>query len=196
MPPTSSRTRTLAAQVAAALGGQDAGLTEVPGSGGLLVSCRALSFAAGSPETLPRGTPRTYSRKGLVDLNGTSLFAELAVVRLFTSAGWDAFWWNGFHRAWVADGDMSRAPHLTGPMAATSLLDKVSAIRRGKSGCWDVVACRDGQVVFAECKHKGADRLTQTQGAWLRACVDIGVPLEAFVVVEWSLSRDEPSSSA
>jgi hypothetical protein len=176
----------IGAEIAKAVGGRWIDDIDVPASDGAGAPRLSLVFDTGDPAQLPPGTSLAYSRKGLVDIDGTSLFAELAVVRLFRRAGWNADWWDGFGGGWVADGDLDRGHLRELPSSpARSLVKRIVAGRGGQSGCWDVVAWTDDLVAFAECKRRACDRLTKTQGRWLRACLDAEVAIDAFVVVEW-----------
>jgi hypothetical protein len=189
----------IAENIAAALGGGEAEPIEVPASGGVRVARRSLVFAEGDSATLPADTGLSYSRKGVVHLGGSSLFAELAVARLFRLAGWSAHWRDGYRGGWVADSDpVHRRKKELPPSAARSLVEQIAATRGGRlGGCWDVVASAGDMVAFAECKRLRRDPLNENQGRWLRACLDINVALEAFVVVEWDFeSGTRPPSHA
>jgi hypothetical protein len=180
----------IAGTIAAALGGNEAEPIEVPASGGAHVARRSLVFSEGDSGALPADTGLSYRRKQVVDVGGSSLFAELAVARLFRLAGWSAYWRDGYRGGWVADFDPAhRRKKELPPSAARSLVAHVAATRGGRlGGCWDVVAWCGGMVAFAECKRLRRDRLNENQGMWLRACLDANVDLEAFVVVEWDFA--------
>ena len=79
-------------EIAAALGGTLAPDIEVPESGGTKACRRSLVFAAGDARHLPESMASTFTKKGVVEVAGASLLPELAVVRLFTRAGWQAYW--------------------------------------------------------------------------------------------------------
>jgi len=161
----------------------------VPDSGGASVARRSLIFDYGDMTALPATVPPAFRRKRLVSVAGSSLFAELAVVRLFKLAGWTAYWRDGYGGGWVADGDLERShlPQLPASLGSSVVAD-VTRARGGLSGCWDVVAWKANLVVFAECKRRRGDRLTGKQGRWLRSALDVGLPNEAFVVVEWDFA--------
>jgi hypothetical protein len=95
----------IADNIAAALGGSEAEPIEVPASGGVRVPRRSLVFSEGDPAALPADTGLSYRRKKVVDVGGSSLFAELAVARLFRFARWSAYWRDGYRGGWVADFD-------------------------------------------------------------------------------------------
>jgi hypothetical protein len=166
----------------------------VPGSGGVNVGLYLRTFQLGDQAAFPPGMLPSFRRKGLVDVAGTALFAELAVVRLFTQAGWRAYWRDGYHRRWVRDGDLTREPttRLPEPSVGASVAALISEARGSLSGCWDVLAWRQDQVAFVECKRRGRDRLQETQGLWLHAAVSVGIPSSAFAVLEWDLEPRAP----
>ena len=135
---------------------------------------------------MPATVPLAFRRKGLVSVGGVSSFAELAVVRLFKLAGWNAYWRDGYGRRWVVDGDLERSRLAELPRSlGSSVVDGVTRARGGISGSWDVVAWKANLVAFVACKRRAGDRLMDTQGRWLRSALDVGVATEAFVVVEW-----------
>jgi hypothetical protein len=43
-------------------------------------------------------TGDTYGNKPLIDINGTPMFAELAVLRLFQKDDWDGVWFDTFSK--------------------------------------------------------------------------------------------------
>ena len=42
------------------------------------------------------------------------------------------------------------------------------------------------EVAFAESKRRGSDKLRLSQVRWLQAALEAGIPLECFLIVEWS----------
>jgi hypothetical protein len=86
----------LADRIAAALGGRETDPIAIPASGGARVRRRPRAFSEGDPAALPAGTGLSYSRTKVIDVAGSSLFAELAVARLFRLAGWSAYWRDGY----------------------------------------------------------------------------------------------------
>lgn len=41
------------------------------------------------------------------------------------------------------------------------------------------------EVVFAESKRRGSDKLRASQLRWLQIALEAGIPLEYFLIVEW-----------
>ncbi len=74
------------------------------------------------------------------------------------------------------------------PVEHRARFDAIAEENGGTRGCWDVYAWYDDDVLFAEAKRRGRDRLRPSQHQWLAAALRAGVPLDAFIVVEWNLS--------
>jgi hypothetical protein len=71
---------------------------------------------------------------------------------------------------------------------ADSLLADITRLNGNTySGCWDVVACKDNRVVFAESKRTKKDRFRITQTNWLAAAMRHGLQADNFLVVEWDM---------
>ncbi len=129
-------------------------------------------------------TGDTYGNKPLLDVDGTPMFAELAILRLFHKDGWDGVWVDTFRKkyrtAWGDEGVV----RLSGER-----LELLRAIHRragSASGCFDVFCWKDDAVVFAESKRRSKDEIRQTQLAWLEAAMQTGLDASAFLIVEWS----------
>jgi len=128
----------------------------------------------------------TYGGKAVLDYAGEPLFAELVILRQFQSAGWQGAWMDTYgRRTRISITDDSWLPE-----EQRVLLDRVAARAGTPHGCFDVFAWNDNAVVFAEAKRSGQDRIRRSQVRWLSAALDVGVPLESLLVVEWSLARD------
>jgi hypothetical protein len=131
-------------------------------------------------------TGETYGNKPLLDVDGTPMFAELAILRLFQEDGWDGVWVDTFRKkyrtAWGEEGVV----RLSGDR-----LQLVKAIHQragSASGCFDVFCWKDDSVVFAESKRRSKDEIRQTQLAWLEAAMQTGLDASAFLIVEWTSS--------
>lgn len=72
------------------------------------------------------------------------------------------------------------------PAWPTSVLDSITPTWR-RGGVPDVFAwnARKREVLFAEAKRKGHDRLRPDQIAFIKAGIAAGYPPESFVIVEW-----------
>jgi hypothetical protein len=72
---------------------------------------------------------------------------------------------------------------------ACRAIPEVLTGRAGRGGCWDVFAWKGAgpdEVAFAESKRRGSDKLRSTQLQWLQTALEAGIPLEYFLIVEWS----------
>ena len=72
----------------------DGELFSLPSDGQVLIRKYFLEFKEwqGAP------IPNTYDGKAIIDWNGEPVFAELAVLRLFQSHGWDGVWVDSYRR--------------------------------------------------------------------------------------------------
>jgi hypothetical protein len=128
-------------------------------------------------------TGDTYGNKPLLDVEGTPMFAELAILRLFQKDGWDGVWVDTFRRkyrtAWGEEGVV----RLSGDRL--QLLKAIHQRAGSTSGCFDVFCWKDDFVIFAESKRRSKDEIRQTQLAWLEAAMQTGLDASAFLIVEW-----------
>jgi hypothetical protein len=127
----------------------------------------------------------TYGGKAVIDCDGEPLFAELAILRLIQSEGWDGVWIDTYRRKFR----QSLPPHSCElPERAQAVLERASGGRKWRSGCFDVFGWKDGQYLFVEAKRKGKDAIRQTQLNWLESAVDSGFPIESFIIFEWDIA--------
>ena len=73
------------------------------------------------------------------------------------------------------------------PPGQEALLERIYERAGAREGCWDVFCWKGDRQVFAEAKWQGHDRIRETQRRWLEAALAIGLPIESFLVVEWSM---------
>ena len=69
-------------------------------------------------------------------------------------------------------------------------MERIRRAAGSKPGCWDVFCWKGDMTLFAEAKRRGRDQIRDTQKRWLAAALDMGVPLESLLIVEWSLFED------
>jgi hypothetical protein len=148
---------------------------------------------------IPRATPvfrawagepvgDSYGGKPVVEVNGEPAFAELAVRRMFCEDGWDGVWVDTYRNVYRI-GYGEQGCKVTIPSEQEDLLGRIYERAGARKGCWDVYCWRNREVVFAEMKQQRRDRIRDTQRRWLEAALDIGLPLESFLVVEWCLGE-------
>lgn len=124
-----------------------------------------------------------YGSKPVLEWRGEPLFAELLILRLLESAGWEGVWVDTFRRRfWRAV-----AEPIELPTRQAALLRCIREKARTSGGCFDVFAWQDSQWLFAEAKWAGHDRVRDTQRRWLNAALDQQIPGASFLVIEWSV---------
>src|SRR5262245_56752548 len=81
--------------------------------------------------------PNTYNNKAVLDWSGDPVFAELAVLRLFQSHGWNGIWVDSY-RGNFRIGLPDLVEPVQVPPPQMMVLESIKA-RTGRSGgCWDV----------------------------------------------------------
>lgn len=123
----------------------------------------------------------TYGNKPVIDMDGSPGYAELAILKLLQEENWQGVWIDTFRKVKRIAIDV----YADLPPDQDKLLEKIYATADTKSGCFDVFCWRPNNVLFVEAKRKGRDRIRQTQIRWLSAALEIGIPVESFLVVEW-----------
>lgn len=130
--------------------------------------------------------PNTYNNKPVIDWSGEPVFAELAVLRLFQSHGWEGVWVDSYRRKYRIG-----LPDVVEPIELSEkqrqLLDSIRAKTERHGGCWDVLVWKDNQVLFLELKRSKKDRIQESQISWLDKPVELGLNLSNFSFIEWSL---------
>jgi len=132
----------------------------------------------------------TYNTKPVLDADGVPLFAELVIVRLFESEGWDAVWIDSYRGRFLHDWP-APATSYTVPAPQRALLDRISGGRKFPTGCWDVFAWKGDLVAFAEAKRSHKDKLQDSQRRWIAEALNVNVPLSSFFFVEWDFAQAE-----
>jgi hypothetical protein len=155
---------------------------------------------SGETVLVPKSTPRfpkwtsamgpkpadSYNGKQFLNVDGEPKFAELAIRKIFADEGWNAVWVDSFggfkYRVNYPDGVVELPD-------AYRAIPEVITRRAGRGGWWDVFAWKGegpDEVAFAESKRRGSDKLRPTQLRWLQTALEAGIPLECFLIVEWS----------
>jgi hypothetical protein len=142
--------------------------------------------------------PSDYGGKPIVDYQGRPAFAELAILWSLQDDGWDGAWVT--HRAGgvvYRDNLMHYAPRSALAESLTTALARIHAVRSTHAGTWDVCCQRSNAFVFVESKRRGRDRIRPEQTDWLEAALSLGLPTDAFLVVEWELDgQPEPADGS
>jgi hypothetical protein len=110
-------------------------------------------------------------------------FAEFQVVDGLEADGWTAAWVNRpgkFLSGWEPREVAALPPE------ALELHDMIRDDGQNRAGCWDVFAWREGRCLFAELKRgRSSDRIRESQLLWRESALRLGVPSDAFAIVEW-----------
>ncbi len=106
----------------------------------------------GRPFTLEGRPIDTYHGKPVLDYRGEPVFAELAILRLLESEGWEGRWVDSFGGVKFRTGLLNQ-PLCALPAGPKALFDNIAAAKRSRGGCWDVFAWRGKEFLFAEAKR-------------------------------------------
>lgn len=129
----------------------------------------------------------TYNNKPILDWNDTPVFAEIAILRLFQSHGWNGAWVDSYAHGKYRDG-MRDMPPISIPSQYDDLIQNIRAKTGKRGGCWDVIVWRGEEVLFVEAKRSKKDRIQTTQDGWLDASLSLGLKADNFVLIEWKSS--------
>lgn len=162
--------------------GTDAALhmLELPSGMKVSVPTHQLHFSAW------RGKPVAddYGGKTVLNIDGEPLFAELAVLRILENDGFDGVWVDTygkrFRRTMTKDSRML-------PARVETVYEAIATRNGQRTGCWDVLAWKNNNVIFVETKRKGKDRIRDSQLKWLDSALHLGIGVEAFSICEWDL---------
>jgi len=126
----------------------------------------------------------TYNGKAVIDWNGEPLFAELAVLRLFQSHGWEGVWVDSYRRKYrVGLPDVTEPVEL--PEKQKQLIESIRAKTGRHGGCWDVFVWKGEYVLFIELKRSKKDRIQDSQRLWLEKSFETGLTSDNFAFLEW-----------
>lgn len=128
--------------------------------------------------------PNTYNNKPVIDWNGEPVFAELAVLRLFQSHGWNGAWVDSYRRNYrVGLPDIVEPIEL--PQKQKQLIESIRAKTGRPRGCWDVFVWKRDIVLFVELKRQKKDVIQESQKLWLEKSLGSGLVAENFAFLEW-----------
>jgi hypothetical protein len=134
-----------------------------------------------------------YGNKPTLNDRGKAAYAELVILNLLRASGWEGVWvanFGGTHFLRdMPSGWKLASQHVAIPPKRKTLLD---SIRRaaGTTGCFDIFAWKNNDVLFCEAKHKsgrlkGNDRLTKPQYKFIEGALACGVCIDSLLFVEW-----------
>ena len=123
----------------------------------------------GTPLNLEGRPIDTYHRKPVLDYRGEPVFAELAILRLLESEGWEGRWVDSFGGVKFRTGLLDR-PLCVLPAGPKALFDKIASAKGSRGGCWDVFAWRGKEFLFAEAKRVKEDKIRDASYRYSRPC--------------------------
>lgn len=144
-----------------------------------------------------QGTPikETFGGKPLVNWENYPVFAELAIMKGFVNDGWDARWLETYGRGnkypkclteWRDDKYKNQIDNPIAEKEINEMLNDISKLNNNSfSGCWDILAWKNGNIIFAESKRQKKDSIRQSQVQWLQAAIEYGLTPENFIIVQW-----------
>ena len=135
-----------------------------------------------------KGAPikNSYGNKVVVNWNDEPLFAELAVLKLFTSNGWSGVWVDSYRRKYrVGLPDVVEPIEI--PEIQKELINSIRTRTTKFGGCWDLFLWKDGEVLFVELKRKKKDRIQDSQRKWLEHSLAHGLSSSNFAFIEWEI---------
>jgi hypothetical protein len=132
----------------------------------------------------------TYNNKPVLNFEDEPVFAELAILRIFQSEGWNGVWVDTYRRKY-RNGYWDENSVVQLPQDKQLSLNNIYKIAGIKSGCWDVFCWKDEEVIFAESKRRMKDKIRANQIQWLEAAFKYGLKEDSFLMVEWDLAEEE-----
>lgn len=128
--------------------------------------------------------PNTYNNKPVIDWNGEPVFAELAVLRLFQSHGWEGVWVDNYRRKYrIGLPDVAEPIEL--PTKQRELIESIKAKTGRSGGCWDVFVWKEDQLLFVELKRQKKDVIQNSQKVWLEKSLESDLTTDNFAFLEW-----------
>jgi len=134
-----------------------------------------------------RNIQANFGKKPVINFDGESVVAEIAVLRLLQKAGWDGVWvdpWQNKNK--YRNALPPQCCELPGH--AQEFLNRISGGKKWPRGCWDIFAWKDERYLFVECKRRGKDRPSEGQIKWLNDALKLRIPKRSFIIFEWDLA--------
>ena len=127
----------------------------------------------------------TYGNKLILSFNGKPAFAELAILNIFQENGWCGVWVDTYGRKYRTSFWPKKEIEI--PFQQRQLLQEIYQRASSNKGCYDVFCWKEATYLFTESKRQGHDKIRDAQRQWTEAAIDCGLPLSAFLLVEWSV---------
>jgi hypothetical protein len=149
---------------------------------------RVVAFPKATPTfTLWRGDPveDNFGGKAILDFDGSPAFAELVILWTLQNESWQGVWVDSFRRAYCT-GYRNSPPQKSLSEKPSSLSDGIWNLAKTPSGVWDVFFRQDDRVLFCESKKAGRDRNQECQRRFAETALNLGLPRDSFLFVEWT----------
>lgn len=143
-----------------------------------------------------------FGRKGVVEFDGKPMFAELALAEILKREGYSVRWEEIYGHSnklpiFLDQWDERGFKHqvnvaITDEWVMEALAQIAHLNNDSYSGCWDVIAWKDGKLLFGECKRKKRDAIKDTQISWMNAGLQYGLTPENFLILQWDFEDAHP----
>jgi hypothetical protein len=139
------------------------------------------------------GTPPDFDfgQKPIVDDGGKPVFAELALLNLLRSSGWDGVWVSAFagtHFLREMPSDWKLASHHVAiPKEKEDVLRRIWKAA-GTNACFDVFAWNDSDILLCEGKQVDED-FTEGQYKFIQGALPCEVRSDSLLIAEWSFNE-------
>lgn len=130
--------------------------------------------------------PNTYNGKAVINWNSEPVFAELAVLRLFQSHGWDGVWVDSYRRKYRT-GLPDVVEPIELPLKQRELIDSIKDKTGRSGGCWDVLVWKDNNLLFIELKRQKKDIIQESQKIWLEKSLESELKPDNFALMAWNI---------
>lgn len=159
--------------------------------------CNILKYELTLNEWKGKAIQNTFGGKVLVDVNGNASFAELAVVDYLKKHGWNARWVETYGRPPMEPfmltewNDVCYREQVHVPIIDAEIYETLLGIAKLNgnrfSGCWDIVAWKNGYISFLEVKRNKRDCIRSSQINWLKASLAYGLNCNNFIIIQWNI---------
>ena len=147
-----------------------------------------------------KGAPLKESFGGMpvVSVEDKPMFAELAVMHHLNNEGWQTRWILTYNRrnkeplyisAWKDDLYLNQKHEAIDDANIAEMMKRIAKLNNNSyEGCWDVLAWKQGRVLFAEAKRNNKDLESVAKNKWLAAALASGLTPDNFLLVQWDFN--------
>lgn len=134
----------------------------------------------------------SYGNKPFINYKNKPVFAELAILKLFTDVDWDGVWvetYGGIHFLASMPNDWKlKENSISIPEDKKDLLKNIWKMGN-TTACFDILVWKDNNILFCESKHKRKDKLTIAQIKFIEGALQCGIKEESLLIVEWKFNK-------